>query len=407
MAKGWSFGGLVAALKSAAFLDAGTSFGQVSTVGAKGNLIPAISIQTINMTSYKWSSGESRFVYTSSQGMPADVKSVFGDLVQISVVGINDNETYVLFASTAPHLTDIGKGCSGLLYGKRNTSNLYEWTYEPFVKRTISLTKSISPNIMSTLSWNGFYSYPVTETGLTAIGYPIDEAGILLVQSLGGGSLCIQEYTTFNSKRKFSRSFDGSWSPWIEYTRAYQDANFASLFLSGNLNCASVSGTGNATFGNNAAGGSVTLRPKESNQVSLTNEMINYGGQILVGAVQNSFYSTFLTYGARRSGTASIEAFSIYYNGTLKFDFNVDTGNIYTPAGTVATQPWAVANFMTDIRLVSYQEAQAWGGYGFRDESGWVITATYNQTADQFIDFVGRRKLQKLVGGVWYDSYSA
>ena len=404
MAKGWSFGGLVAALKSAAFLDAGTAFGQVSTVGAKGNLIPAISIQNINMTSYKWSSGESRFVLTSSQGMPVDVKSTFGDLVQISVVGINDNETYVLFASTAPHLTEIGKGCSGLLYGKRNTSNLYEWTYEPFVKRTISLPKSISPNSMSTLSWNGFYSYQVTEPGLTAIGYPIDEAGILLVQSIGDTGLCIQEYTTFNSKRKFSRNFEGSWSPWIEYTRAHQDANFASLFLSGNLNCASVSGTGNATFG--SAGGSVTLRPKERNQVSLTNELINYGGQVLVGAVENNFYSTSLTYGARRSGAASIEAFSIYYNGSLKYDFNVDTGVIVTPVGTVATQPWAVANFITDIRLASYQDTQIWRGYGYRDESGWVITAVINNTADELIDFVGRRKLQKYINGAWYDSYS-
>ena len=90
----------------------------------------------------------------------------------------------------------------------------------------------------------------------------------------------------------------------------------------------------------------------------------------------------------------------------MKFELNVATGNILTPIGTVATQPWAVAKFMTDIRLASYQESRTWRGYGFKDESGWVLTAASNENSDDFIDIVGRRKLQKCVGGVWYDSYS-
>lgn len=340
MAKGWSFGGLVAALKSAAFLNAGTARGDVVTVDSKGNLVPYISIQQTNMSTYTWSSGEYRFVATNSTGMPEEIATIFGSHVQLSVAGINDNRSVTLLATSAPHLTNMSRGCSGLLYGRVSGSSILEWTYEPLVKGTIPLTKAISPNSMSNAGWNGFYSYPITETGLTDIGYPINEAGILSVQSVRSYQLCIQEYTTFNSKRKFTRNFDGSsWSSWIEYARLGQNANFGTAEVT-NLNCTSLSSNGDATFG--TSGATLTLRPVEQNQVSISNKPINYGGTVLISSVQNSFYSDYLTYGTRRGASAAIDGFSIFHNGQLKFDFNVVNGSILTPNGTVATQEWVL-----------------------------------------------------------------
>ena len=123
-----------------------------------------------------------------------------------------------------------------------------------------------------------------------------------------------------------------------------------------------------------------------------------YGTHISFGAYSrnNDFSNPVIS---RRGDNGAV------HNWTFQNDGNID----YTGNGgpfRFARENWVNASFMSDIRLASYQETTTWRGYGYRDESGWVITAVINQTADEFIDYVGRRKLQKYMNGTWYDSYS-
>ncbi|EGD4699945.1 phage tail protein [Escherichia coli] len=64
---------------------------------------------------------------------------------------------------------------------------------------------------------------------------------------------------------------------------------------------------------------------------------------------------------------------------------------------------WLHNHVVRDIRLGSIEYKNVWRDYGFDDASGYVLTAAINSNADDIVDTVARRPIQKLIGGIWYN----
>ena len=64
---------------------------------------------------------------------------------------------------------------------------------------------------------------------------------------------------------------------------------------------------------------------------------------------------------------------------------------------------WLHNHVVRDIRLGSIKYKNVWRDYGFGDASGYVLTAAINSNADDIVDTVARRPIQKLIGGIWYN----
>ncbi|HFO3635262.1 TPA: tail fiber protein [Escherichia coli] len=67
---------------------------------------------------------------------------------------------------------------------------------------------------------------------------------------------------------------------------------------------------------------------------------------------------------------------------------------------------WLHNHVVRDIRLGSIEYKNVWRDYGFGDASGYVLTAAINSNADDIVDTVARRPIQKLIGGIWYNAGS-
>ncbi len=64
---------------------------------------------------------------------------------------------------------------------------------------------------------------------------------------------------------------------------------------------------------------------------------------------------------------------------------------------------WLHNHVVRDIRLGSIEYKNVWRDYGFGDASGYILTAAINSNADDIVDTVARRPIQKLIGGIWYN----
>ncbi|EJF1958450.1 prophage tail fiber N-terminal domain-containing protein [Salmonella enterica] len=64
---------------------------------------------------------------------------------------------------------------------------------------------------------------------------------------------------------------------------------------------------------------------------------------------------------------------------------------------------WLHNHVVRDIRLGSIEYKNVWRDSGFGDASGYVLTAAINSNADDLVDTVARRPIQKLIGGIWYN----
>ncbi|EPF5718187.1 tail fiber protein [Escherichia coli] len=64
---------------------------------------------------------------------------------------------------------------------------------------------------------------------------------------------------------------------------------------------------------------------------------------------------------------------------------------------------WLHNHVVRDIRFGSIEYKNVWRDYGFGDASGYVLTAAINSNADDIVDTVARRPIQKLIGGIWYN----
>ena len=80
------------------------------------------------------------------------------------------------------------------------------------------------------------------------------------------------------------------------------------------------------------------------------------------------------------------------------------SGDIYGSAwGNNWLSTWLHNHVVRDIRLGSIEYKNVWRDYGFGDASGYVLTAAINGNADDLVDTVARRPIQKLIGGIWYN----
>lgn len=449
MAKGWSFGGLVAALKSAAFLNAGTARGEVITVGQKNAQIPTTAfVRNFNFNTYTFVNGEVLYVeMNSAVNVPPelqkwDLSSVSGAYVIITVLGISDNSNATILVShgqaARPPIMYYSQGPSG---GR---------SYTAHAVMTCKNASNFNINLLTNASDVGVYYQESDSVAGSAGGYPAAAAGTLEV--LPTAYNVQQRYTSiYGNVWVRSRVLDASrnWADWRELARVNQrdritevgaielynntpyidfhyansGSDFTARVIAEGYNQLKLLGTGQdfkldllgqyrgITWGRgwgqetdgNVPYGVYDCKVAPGAWVPiLTLQTVTngqgYGTHISFGALtkDNDFSSPVIS---RRGDNGAI------HNWMFQNDGNID----YTGNGgpfRFAREKWVIDSFVMDIRLASYQETQAWHGYGYRDESGWVITAVYNQTADEFIDIVGRRKLQKYMNGTWYDSYS-
>lgn len=448
MAKGWSFGGLVAALKSAAFLNAGTARGEVITVGQKNAQIPTTAfVRNFNFNTYTFVNGEVLYVEISSAvNIPQelqkwDLSSVSGAYMIVTVLGISDNSNATILVShgqaARPPIMYYSQGPSG------NRS------YTAHAVMTCKDAGNLNINLLTGSSDVGIYYQQSDAQAGSSVGYPVAHSGTLEV--IPTAYNVQQRYTTIYGG-VWTRSRTGpsnAWGDWLEQARVLQrdkvqenagielynstpfidfhfqnsGLDYTARIIADSFNKLSLHGTGSdfkldldgqyrgKTWGRgwgqetdgNVPYGVYNCEVSPDSWVPImTLQTVTtgygYGTHISFGAYSKTsdFSSPVIS---RRSDDGAV------HNWLFQNDGNID----YTGNGgpfRFARENWVNASFMSDIRLASYQETTTWHGYGYRDESGWVITAVYNQTADEFIDIVGRRKLQKYMNGTWYDSYS-
>lgn len=104
MAKGWSFGALTDALRSAAFVNTGSNVGEVMTIGTFGfgrKNIPIIA--SLDMANYAFSAGEMLYVNNNTiTNRPAGMNNMTGSqAVRIQVVSLADNTVTLLVTNGA------------------------------------------------------------------------------------------------------------------------------------------------------------------------------------------------------------------------------------------------------------------------------------------------------------------
>lgn len=104
MAKGWSFGALTDALRSAAFVNTGSNVGEVMTIGTFGfgrKNIPIIA--SLDMANYAFSAGEMLYVNNNNiTNKPAGMNNMVGSqAVRIQVISLADNTVTLLVTNGA------------------------------------------------------------------------------------------------------------------------------------------------------------------------------------------------------------------------------------------------------------------------------------------------------------------
>lgn len=449
MAKGWSFGGLVAALKSAAFLNAGTARGEVITVGQKNAQIPTTAFVTnFNFNTYTFTNGEVLYIEMSSAiNIPPELEKwdlgrTSGAYVIVTVLGINDNSKASILVTHAdaarPPIMYYSVGASG------------SRTYAAHAVMTCKSAGNMNINLLTSASDVGVYYQESDAVAGSAGGYPAAAAGTLEV--LPTAYNVQQRYTSiYGNVWVRSRVLDAShnWADWRELARVNQRdriTEVGAIELYNNLPYIDFH------YANSGLDYTARLIAEGHNQLALrgtgTDFKLNLSGQYrgitwgrgwgqetdghvpygvyncevtpdawvpiltLQTVTAGQGYGTHISFGAySRNNDFSSPVISrrgdngAVHNWTFQNDGNID----YTGNGgpfRFARENWAESSFLRDVRLASYQETTTWHGYGYRDESGWVITAIINETADELIDYIGRRRLQKYVNGAWYDCYS-
>lgn len=436
-------------LKSAAQRDVGTASGNVLEVGAFGIGVGGKSYLTnFDWQTYTFVGGEYLYVDASTmKNTPSDFLFPAAAFLELFTIGLSDNDSPTVLAVAAGHMSEFAPTkltCSGAK-GSRS------WRVNFLFEGTRDLGTTNINDLQKT--WHvGIYGQATTRTGLIEQGYPVNEAGTLIVMPSAGG-IVTQEYVTWQSRRRFVRSvnFDGTWRTWLEYAINGNDVSFRDITATSNLNVpnghASV-GT-DLTVGRNArvvgdtalqgkldvtkgvaSSEAFSLNPKESNPFRMTNELLNFNGMVLVAAHACSWYNDGMAWGARRSGSTTIDGWTIFYNGKNIFNVGVN-GVVTTSLGTLSSmewvQSWVGGNFCSipqrdaingrlsavesgyirGIRFGAVESAIIYNALGFDDALGYVITGVVNNSGgsgsgpDNVVDYIKRRPLQININGSW------
>lgn len=426
-------------LKNAALRDVGIASGNVLEVGAFGIGVAGKSyISNFDWQTYKFVGGEYLYIDTSTmKNTPSEFLYPAATFLELFTMGLSDNNSPTVLAVAAGHLSEFAPTkltCRGELGSRSWRVNvLFEGARDLGTTNINDLNKT----------WNvGIFGQATTRTGLIEQGYPINEAGTLIVMPSAGG-IVTQEYVTWQSRRRYVRSvnFDNSWRDWREYAINGDDVAFQDITANRNLNVpnGSASVGTDLTVGRNArvvgdtalqgkldvtkgvaSSDSFSLNPKESNPFRMTNEKLNFNGMVLIAAHACSWYNDGMAWGARRGSSQALDGWTIFYNGRNIFNVGID-GGVTTSQGGLATQAWVGGNYCTiaqrdalsnristiesgyvrGIRFGAPESANAYQGPGFSDVLGYVVTGVSNYNTDNIIDVIQRRPLQVNINGSW------
>ncbi|HAN2091981.1 pyocin knob domain-containing protein [Escherichia fergusonii] len=207
----------------------------------------------------------------------------------------------------------------------------------------------------------GFYFQNYNANATTANNYPTDEAGGLIVYQTGAGAAngCIQEYTTYQTRRKFIRSHTGA--GWTSWAQTYTSSTIVPIGTGGTA-ATTIAGARNnleALWRNPVGLGSQDLntidatmvgahfQPTDANALSSRNYPIQQAGSLLVlqtlsgGTANAACTQEYSTYNNQRkfyrtkteSGwTAWVEAYTTRNLPTIKdqggFGYQYNIGNV-------------------------------------------------------------------------------
>lgn len=403
-------------LKSAATRDVGKADGNVLEVGAYGvgsQGMPYIS--NFDWQDYDFNGGELIYIQASSmKNTPSDFLYPQSAFLSLLTIGLSDNQSPTVLAVSPGHLSEFAPvklTCSG---GKGSRV----WRVNYLIEGARDLG-STNINDLSRTWHVGIYGQATTRSGLVQQGYPVDEAGTLIVMPAASG-IVTQEYVTWQGLRRYVRSFDFdlTWRDWKEYAINGNDVSFRDITVTNNLNVsnghASV-GT-DLTVGRNmrvagdtllegkldvtkgvASSDTFSLNPKESNPFRMTNEKLNFNGQVLIAAHACSWYNDGMAWGARRGSSQQLDGWTIFYNGQNIFNVGID-GALVTSQGVIATQAWANSKFASDVRLAGSRWI-GWDG-SVQGNAGEVVIGGGDFGSNDGAYIVA--SLQKNINGTWY-----
>lgn len=215
MAKGWSFGGLVKALKSAAFRNVGVGVGDVIEIaGPLGIGSKVLEVKrNFNWQTYTFAIGEVLYVeYSSMVNRPKDLVFNTNSFVFLNCVGCTDVGGSRVNVSTGLNNTSYTVSISGAL-GSRTMAV----TSEYLALRDMKGTEQ-TPNVLVNYKDFGVFGQSDSSLASAAVGYPIQEAGTLQVLPSGPDGVS-QIYTATSGRMFFRTGNETATTPWQEYSR--------------------------------------------------------------------------------------------------------------------------------------------------------------------------------------------
>ncbi|HAX6874928.1 TPA: hypothetical protein JTO19_000357 [Escherichia coli] len=207
----------------------------------------------------------------------------------------------------------------------------------------------------------GFYFQNYNANATTANNYPTDEAGGLIVYQTGAGAAngCIQEYTTYQTRRKFIRSHTGA--GWTSWAQTYTSSTIVPIGTGGTA-ATTIAGARNnleALWRNPVGLGSQDLntidatmvgahfQPTDANALTTRNYPIQQAGSLLVlqtlsgGTANAACTQEYSTYSSQRKfyrtktntgWTDWVEAYTTRNLPTIKdqggFGYQYNIGNV-------------------------------------------------------------------------------
>ncbi|MGL4735673.1 MAG: pyocin knob domain-containing protein [Enterovibrio sp.] len=311
------------------------------------------------------------------------------------------------------------------------------------IGKSIAYSKALTTENLNDLKTPNVYHQSANASASTALNYPELSAGSLVVYQAAG---VIQEYRVYNSSRVYTRANYNSTS-WSAWSKTYNTANKPTSSELGAVNKAgdTMSSTlsikaGSASFQglsveNTASGwsyiqikavsalahiavnngavdggtaGALHLRPRGNKNGSLViqeNAALKHQtsfGYILIGAL-NADWCHFNTDRAKFHFAKPVHVQGEIYAGSNYSQRVYHEGYKPTPATIGAyTQSECNSKFIAGIRLGSATSIKFWGGPGFSDRAGYVITSVINSNSDDLVDVGYARPIQYLLNGTWY-----
>lgn len=443
MAKGWSFNGLIQALKSAAFKDVGSAKGQVPLVGDKNLLDKSAIIQGFDFNTYNFVNNEVLFIEgKSSLNWPSGAMMNKQWNYTLTVLSATNIFTALLISGDGGTNTAIAVKSSGTW--RSMLLNAYRMDLTDHNLNNFGAPQNI-----------GQYGQHATSQALPGYNYPYQVAGLLEVLE-GAENGVIQRYTAYTGDRVWTRANKlGGWTAWKEYvtTNSKQNVDLGYIRLFGNLDIIQNNGDVkySATFARpdpHVLGlewgsstnpqirrlyntGSYTAVQKYTGWQGPHDHMTfraPYTVEPVTTGRQSWFPLTTQKLGINGEGYNIAYSTGVYtgnqgywplYTVSCAMDNGITTNFQFSPSGEItfwggnhypdqvfATQNyvqvqktdvmnWVNQNSVSDVGLGVYQERWVWNNTGYQNEHPWVITSVFNNNSDAVPDTVGRRPLYK------------